>query len=71
MFTVGIDLGTTASVISYLKDGAPEAIQIDGSVTVPSVVNYSEDRPIVGSEAIYRADSANTIFSIKRRMGSN
>lgn len=71
MFTVGIDLGTTASVISYLKDGMPEAIQIDGGVTVPSVVNYSEDRPIVGSEAIYRADSANTIFSVKRRMGSN
>ena len=71
MFTVGIDLGTTASVISYLKDGTPEAIQIDGGVTVPSVVNYSEDRPIVGSEAIYNADSANTIFSVKRRMGSN
>lgn len=71
MFTVGIDLGTTASVISYLKDGVPEAIQIDGGVTVPSVVNYSENRPIVGSEAIYRADSANTIFSVKRRMGSN
>lgn len=71
MFTVGIDLGTTASVISYLKDGMPEAIQIDGGVTVPSVVNYSEDRPIVGSEAIYRADSANTIFSVKRCMGSN
>ncbi|MCR4555792.1 MAG: Hsp70 family protein [Alphaproteobacteria bacterium] len=71
MFTVGIDLGTTASVISYLKDGMPEAIQIDGGVTVPSVVNYSEDRPIVGSEAIYKADSANTIFSVKRCMGSN
>lgn len=71
MFTVGIDLGTTASVISYLKDGTPEAIQIEGSVTVPSVVNYSEDRPIVGSEAIYKADSANTIFSVKRCMGSN
>lgn len=71
MFTVGIDLGTTASVISYLKDGMPEAIQIDGGVTVPSVVNYSEDRPIVGSEAIYRADGANTIFSVKRCMGSN
>ena len=71
MFTVGIDLGTTASVISYLKDGTPEAIQIDGVVTIPSVVNYSEDRPIVGSEAIYKADSANTVFSVKRRMGSD
>jgi len=64
-------LGTTASVISYLRDDAPEAIQIDGNVTVPSVVNYSEDRPIIGREAIYKADSANTIFSVKRHMGSN
>jgi len=71
MFTVGIDLGTTASVISYMKGSVPEAIQIDGSVTVPSVVNYSADRPIVGMEAIYRADDANTIFSVKRKMGSN
>ena len=64
-------MGTTASVISYLKDGVPNAIRIDGSVTVPSVVNYSEDRPIVGSEAIYKADGANTIFSVKRSMGSD
>jgi molecular chaperone HscA len=71
MFTVGIDLGTTASVISYIKDGRPEVIQIDGGITVPSVVNYSEDHPIVGNEAIYRANDASTIFSVKRRMGSN
>ena len=70
MFTVGIDLGTTASVISYIKDGKPEVIQIDGNVTMPSVVNYAEERPIVGNEAIYKADDANTIFSVKRRMGS-
>lgn len=71
MFTVGIDLGTTASVISYVKNGKPEAIQIDGGITVPSVVNYSENRPIVGNEAIYKADDANTIFSVKRRMGNH
>lgn len=71
MFTVGIDLGTTASVISYIKDGKPEVIQIDGGITVPSVVNYAEDHPIVGNEAIYKADDANTIFSVKRRMGNN
>ncbi len=71
MFTVGIDLGTTASVVSYIKDGKPEVVQVDGDITVPSVVNYSEERPIVGREAIYKADNANTIFSVKRFMGSN
>ena len=71
MFTVGIDLGTTASVVSYIKDGKPEVVQVDGDMTVPSVVNYSEERPIVGREAIYKADNANTIFSVKRFMGSN
>ncbi len=71
MFTLGIDLGTTVSVISYVKDGKPEVIQIDGGDTVPSVVNYSEDYPIVGNEAIYKSDKANTIFSIKRRMGDD
>ena len=71
MFTVGIDLGTTASVVSYIKNGKPEVILIDGSVTVPSVVNYSEKTPIVGREAIYKADKANTIFSVKRYMGTD
>ncbi len=71
MFTVGIDLGTTASVISYVKDGVPEVIRVDGNVTVPSVVNYSEKHSIVGSEAIYKADHSNTIFSVKRLMGSD
>lgn len=71
MFTVGIDLGTTASVISYVKDGGPEVIRVDGNVTVPSVVNYSEKHSIVGSEAIYKADHSNTIFSVKRLMGSD
>ncbi len=71
MFTVGIDLGTTASVISYLKNGVPEVIKIDGGITVPSVVNYGEGSPIVGSKAVYSADDANTVFSVKRRMGSD
>ncbi len=64
-------MGTTASVISFLKDGVPEVVQIDGGKTVPSVVNYSENRPIVGNEAIYKADDVNTIFSVKRHMGND
>ncbi len=71
MFTVGIDLGTTASVVSYVKDGKPQVIRICGNTSIPSVVNYSSSLPIVGREAIYKADSLNTIFSIKRHIGSN
>ncbi len=71
MFTVGIDLGTTASAISCVIDGKPQVIKIDGNSTVPSVVNYSESSPIVGREAVYNHGSDQTIFSVKRFMGSD
>ncbi|MDR2158134.1 MAG: Hsp70 family protein, partial [Holosporaceae bacterium] len=71
MATIGIDLGTTASVVSSIKDGAPTPIIIGGAIMTPSVVNYSEDHPIVGREAIYQLDSGRTIFSVKRFMGSD
>lgn len=72
MFTVGIDLGTTASVIAFVQQGKPRSILVDsGKKTTPSVVNYGEDNPIVGREAIFKVDSSNTVFSVKRFMGSN
>lgn len=72
MFTVGIDLGTTASVVSFIRNGKPCAIPIDsGKKTTPSVVNYSEDTPIVGREAVFKVDSAHTVFSVKRHMGTD
>ncbi|MDR0968656.1 MAG: Hsp70 family protein, partial [Holosporaceae bacterium] len=43
MFTVGIDLGTTASVVAFVKDGSPVVIKIDDAATTPSVVNYSKN----------------------------
>ena len=64
-------MGTTSSVVSYIKDGHPEVIKIDGNVAVPSVVNYSGEKPIVGWEAIYKADDKSTIFSVKRSMGKD
>lgn len=72
MFTVGIDLGTTASVVSFIQHGEARAIPIDsGKKTTPSVVNYSEGYPVVGREAIFKVDSDNTVFSVKRLMGTN
>ncbi|MDR1335024.1 MAG: Hsp70 family protein, partial [Holosporaceae bacterium] len=72
MLTIGIDLGTTASAIAFVHNGVPKIIAVDGGKnTVPSVVNYGENFPIVGREAIYRVDYDRTIFSVKRFMGDN
>ncbi|MCR5224680.1 MAG: Hsp70 family protein, partial [Alphaproteobacteria bacterium] len=72
MFTVGIDLGTTTSVVAYIEDGAPKIVEVDGGkITTPSVVSYVDGHPIVGREAILNGDSSDTLFSMKRLMGSN
>ncbi|MDR3151274.1 MAG: Hsp70 family protein [Holosporaceae bacterium] len=71
MSIVGIDLGTTASVVAFMQHGVPRAIATDvGKVTTPSVVSYENTEVIVGREAIYRMDPAHSVFSIKRLMGS-
>ncbi|MDR0631826.1 MAG: Hsp70 family protein [Holosporaceae bacterium] len=71
VFTVGIDLGTTVSVVSYIDgDGAPVAVPIGGGITTPSVVNYSGKAAIVGREAVYKMDADSTVFSAKRSMGT-
>ena len=72
----GIDLGTTNSCISYLRDGKATAIAVDmDSAIVPSVVSLDEKkgRIIVGSEALNRlaAFPEQTIRSIKRLMGGD
>ncbi|MBF0338357.1 MAG: Hsp70 family protein [Nitrospirae bacterium] len=70
----GIDLGTTNSCISYLKDGKPEIIAVEGnSPILPSVVSFDEpkDRMLVGREALNRLSvyPHHTIRSIKRLIG--
>lgn len=74
MLTVGIDLGTTATVISVMKNGIPQTVPVDnGRKTTPSVVSYSRidsDDVAVGRKALSNMDYARTIFSIKRNMGS-
>ena len=70
---VGIDLGTTNSLVAYVKDGVPIVIRdTDGDALVPSVVSVSQDNTIhVGREAQRRllTDAARTAYSVKRFMG--
>ena len=71
--TVGIDLGTTFSVVAHLNAGRPEVIPgVDGSALVPSVVGILKDGTRVAGRRARLDAEANpdgTVFSIKRRMG--
>ena len=70
---VGIDLGTTNSLVAYVKDGVPTIIRdARGDGLVPSVVSVADDGKIhVGREAQRRllTDAARTAYSVKRFMG--
>jgi molecular chaperone HscA len=70
---VGIDLGTTHSLVAAVRHGVPECLPDDeGRVILPSVVRYlpGQGRQM-GYEALSHAaqDPANTIASVKRFMG--
>jgi len=70
---IGIDLGTTNSIVARLRDGAPDAIRdCDGEALVPSAVFYDRTgRVVVGREAqrMAAAHPTDTIVSVKRFMG--
>jgi molecular chaperone DnaK len=70
---VGIDLGTTNSVISVLEGGEPSVVpNAEGSRTTPSVVGYSKTGEILVGEVAKRQAITNpdrTVRSIKREMG--
>ena len=72
---VGIDLGTTNSVVSTLEGGDPVVIaNAEGARTTPSVVAFSKDGDVlVGSVAKRQAvtNVDRTISSVKRHMGTN
>src|SRR6476659_3492257 len=70
---IGIDLGTTNSVVAVMEGGEPVVIpSAEGGRTVPSVVAFTKagDR-LVGQIAKRQAitNPSNTIYSIKRFMG--
>ncbi len=73
---VGIDLGTTNSLVAYLRDGQPVCVSgADGQLTlVPSVVHFAADGSILIGDAAKEkliTDPAHTIYSVKRLMGKS
>ena len=75
-FVVGIDLGTTNSVIAWMKpDGSIEVIpNAEGSRLTPSIVAFTKTGEILVGEPAKRQmilNSERTIKSIKRKMGSD
>jgi molecular chaperone DnaK len=70
---VGIDLGTTNSVVAVMEGGEPVVIaNAEGSRTTPSIVAFTKNNErLVGGTAKRQAvvNPENTIFSIKRLMG--
>ena len=70
---VGIDLGTTNSLVAYVRDGEPRVIRdSSGDALVPSVVTLGDDGTFfVGREAQRRLLTApsRTVYSVKRFMG--
>ncbi|WP_436867842.1 molecular chaperone DnaK [Mammaliicoccus sciuri] len=70
---IGIDLGTTNSVVSVLEGGEPKVIQNpEGNRTTPSVVAFKDGETQVGEVAKRQAvTNPNTIQSVKRHMGTD
>jgi molecular chaperone DnaK len=70
---IGIDLGTTNSVVAVMEGGEPAvAVNQEGARTTPSVVGFTKDgERLVGQVAKRQAvtNPENTVFSIKRFMG--
>jgi molecular chaperone DnaK len=69
---VGIDLGTTNSLVAYVDGGVPKVIpDAEGRVLLPSIVAFTPDGVIVGEAARRQLarNPARTIYSVKRLMG--
>ncbi len=73
---VGIDLGTTNSLIAYIENGEPKTIEASHghNALTPSIIYFDQDdQIIVGDEAKNHltTDPDRTIFSVKRLMGKS
>lgn len=71
---IGIDLGTTNSEVSIVRDGQPYLIEIDGSKLLPSIVGLADDGTLLVGQAArnqWVLYPERTIRSIKRLMGQD
>ena len=70
---IGIDLGTTNSVVSFMEGGSAKVIpNQEGNVTTPSVIAFTKDgERLVGTIAKRQAvtNPENTLYSVKRFIG--
>ncbi|CCQ11050.1 Chaperone protein HscA [Pseudoalteromonas luteoviolacea B = ATCC 29581] len=69
---IGIDLGTTNSLVATVQSGeAKTLVDHDGKAMLPSVVHYQENSIVVGQAALDNAinDPSNTLVSVKRFLG--
>jgi len=72
MYAIGIDLGTTNTVVSVFRNGRKETLKLDGGSNIPSVVSFKKNQPVlVGRQAKARLGVApdSTVGSAKRFMG--
>jgi molecular chaperone DnaK len=69
---IGIDLGTTNSLVALVRDGKPEVLSTrEGRRLLPSVVSFAGETPVIGYEARHQKvrDAEHTVFSVKRLLG--
>jgi molecular chaperone DnaK len=69
---VGIDLGTTNSLVAHVQDGIPRVIpDAEGRTLLPSVVAWTPNGVVVGEAARRQLarNAARTVYSVKRLMG--
>ncbi len=69
---VGIDLGTTNSLVAHIEGGVPTVIpDAEGRLLLPSIVAFTRDGVVVGEAARRQLarNPARTIYSVKRLMG--
>lgn len=70
---IGIDLGTTNSVVAIVQDGHPQVLSKGNEKLIPSVVGYNSEKAqwLIGTPARNQqlVEPDNTVASIKRKMG--